>query len=257
MAIGVGGTPLYYRSSQTIQIPRSGYVDIPFSAESPGAAYNVGPTQITSLRTPVPGVAVTSPAMPVTGTILLSVGADDESDAALAARCIAKWSTLGRGWSATAIQYLIQQCDPGATRFLIRDPGDLPWTVEAYLADVAGPLSSSRVLAIYNYLKDRARKPGGNYPVLTRPATLMSVSQSITLYSDGTNPNVQVNAAARLNAFLSTSQIGQTVYSSREIDELVDAADGCIAVSLSPEADIVAGYSDAIVITPSYSVVQV
>lgn len=229
---------------------------MPFAAESPGAKYNVSPTQITSLRTPVPGIAVTSPPMS-TGAIILSTGADAESDDALTLRCQQKWAILGRGWSVDTIKFLIQQFDPGITRMLVRDPGDLPYAAEAYLADVTGPVSAARVLAVYNYLIGRSIKPGGNYPVLCRQSTLMTSYRTVTLYSNGTNPNVQADANARLLAYMATTQIGEEIYGSRLNHEFVDPDAGVIACSQSPFADIVPAFSDAVIVVPTYIVVQV
>jgi hypothetical protein len=68
---------------------------LPYIAESPGAAYNVPLGIGTGFITPLEGVTATFTDTLSTGTWLTTVGKDEESDAALISRCIAKWNTLG------------------------------------------------------------------------------------------------------------------------------------------------------------------
>lgn len=254
-------SPLYYRSGASVTVPKDGYVDVAFTAISAGAAYNVAPGAITSLRTPIPGVGVTSPALPGQGTILIFAGADAEKDDPFRDRCLLKWALLGRGWAAETIRSLILDNFTGrVTRMLIKDPGGIPGVPFVYLADVDGPVSIAVANAVYAFLRDPTRKPVGNYPVQVRQSTLRTVPLDITLYSDGTSPNVQADAAARLLSFQESLQLGPRVYKSRIVDVLVDVPSGAIGLdeaALLPEGDIEPDETDAIVFDPTWSVVEV
>jgi hypothetical protein len=226
--------PLYYRSQAgSISVPRSGYVDAVFVAESMGSIYNVAPGQIVDLATPIPGVTVTSPAVGTTGSIILSAGADVESNASLRARLRDKWSLLGRGWMAATIRALARQALPGRTlRGQVFDPGPVPGVPDVYLADNAGPISAADALIVYNYLADRARKPVGNYPVRVYQATSLVVTLNATLYRSGSNPNAEALAAERLEAYAETLDLGMPVHVSRIVDTLVDPDSGVIGAYL-------------------------
>lgn len=254
-------SPLYYRCESSISVPKNGHVDVFFTAESAGAAYNVAPGAITSLRTPVPGVAVTSPAIAGQGTILVFAGADAEKDDPLRERCLLKWNLLGRGWAADTIRSLVFNNWTGqVTRMLVKDPGGLPGVAFAYLADANGPVSAALATDVYNFLKARVRKPSGHYPVQVRQSTLLTVPLTITLYSNGTNPDAQSDAAARLLSFQASLDLGPVVYKSRVVDVLVDVPSGIVGLdeaALLPDGDIHPLETDAVVFDPTWTVVEV
>lgn len=254
-------TPLYYRRSTSIDVPKDGFVDVPFLAEAAGVAYNVAPGAITSLRTPIPGVGVTSPAIAGQGTILLSSGADAELDDDLRARCLLKWALLGRGWASETIRALVLDNFTGiVTRMLVRDPGGIPGVAFAYLADIDGPVSAATALAVYQFLADKARKPVSNYPVRARQATLKNQALIIKLYSDGSNPDARGAAEDRLLSFQRSLDLGAMVFKSRVVDVLVDVPSGIVGLdesALLPDGDISPDETDALVFAPTWSVAVV
>ncbi len=252
------GPPLYYRSTQTIDIHANGSVDVLFAADAPGAKYNVAPGSITSLKTPVPGVVVTSPAIPGQGSILVVAGTDRESDDLLRLRCLLKLSTLGTGWAKKTIESLILDNFPAVTRLLVRDPGGVPGVPDCYLAGPSSPVNPATALAVYDFLRDPVRKPVGNQPVRAYQASLLTKTISVQTYTNGSNPNVLVDEAARLFAFQGQLGLGVKVFSSRVVDELVDEPTGALAVSVVDAAtslqlvDFQPLFSDAVVFAPTF-----
>ncbi len=253
-------TPLYYRSNMSIAVPKGGYTDVSFVAESPGAAYNVAPGAITELTTPIAGVTVTSPAIGLTGSCMVVPGVNEETDTLYLARCQDKWSLLGRGWSDATIRSLIRiaatAAGGSATRFKIKSPGGLPYVTDAYVANATGPITASLALACYSYLKDPTRRRVGAYPVRVYSATLLQVPLAVTLYSDGSNPGMQTDADARLVELETGYDLGRIMYASRIIDSLVDVATGCVAATID-KPDIEPGDTDSIDLVPTYSTVTV
>ncbi len=80
-----------------------------------GSAGNVTPGTIASVITGPAGLAIDG----TVTQVLTTSGGDQETDAALVARCIAKWATLGAGWTTQAFGYLVpllSPTDPGRRR---------------------------------------------------------------------------------------------------------------------------------------------
>lgn len=255
-------TPLYYRSIDgSVTVPRNGFVDATFIAEASGAVYNVAPGQIVDLATPTPGVTLTSPALPGEGVIILASGADEEGDDSLRARLRDKWSLLGRGWMAATIRALVRQCDPSITRILVLDPGPVPGVADAVLATATGPVTPAQALAVYLYLADPARKPVSNYPVRCRQAGSRVVPLSISLWSDGTNPSIIADAAARLLAYQDSLAPGEAWRLSRVIDAVVEPADGAIGAHVTNINDPLletglVGSDEVVSFVPTFEVVS-
>lgn len=255
---GVAGGPLYYRSTTSIDIPRGGAVNALFAAEAAGGAYNVAPGSITSLKTPQPGVVVTSPALTGQGAITVVEGSDAELDAALILRCLLKLATLGTGWAKDTIASLILDNFPAVTRLLVRDPGGNPGIVEAYLAGPLYPVSAATALAVYTFLADETRKPVGNMPVRAYQATQLTKSITVQLYSDGTNPNAEADAASRLALYQASLALGARVFASRVVDEYVDVPLGILGAHVTddetglPLEDFEPRYSDSVLLSATY-----
>lgn len=249
------GGPYYYRSTQSFTVPKNGFIDVMFAAEAPGAGYNASPSSLT-LRTPIPGITLTSPPLPGQGSILIIAGTDAELDDALRLRCLLLLSTLGRGWAKATIESLILDNFPAVTRLRIRDPGGIPGVADAYLADVLGPVTAATALAVYNFLRDETRKPVGDYPVRPYQATLLTKAITVQLYTHGANPSTL--AAARLIAYQRSLDLGSLVLSSRVVDELVDVATGALGAIVIdvatglPLANFQPHFSDAVVFAATF-----
>lgn len=254
----IAGGPLYFRSTQSIDVPKNGVVDVLFAAEAAGAKYNVAPGSIAQLKTPTPGVAITSPAIAGQGSILIVAGTDREADDLLRLRCLLLLSTLGTGWAKATIISLILDNFPEVTRLVVRDPGGIPGVPDAYLAGPTSPVSAATAKAVYDFLRAEVRKPVGNQPVRPYQATLLTKALSIQTYTDGSNPHVLTAEAARLLSFQSSLALGTKVYSSRVVDELVDVPTGALAVSVidvgtgNQLVDFQPLFSDAVVFAPTF-----
>jgi uncharacterized phage protein gp47/JayE len=81
--------------------------------------------------------------------LIATAGADEESDAALRARCIERWSTLGAGANSDAYTYWIKNtpgCPETVTRVQIRSHYPLPGQVTAYAGTDTAPISDTATL---------------------------------------------------------------------------------------------------------------
>lgn len=250
--------PLYYRSVETANVPANdgtnGTQGVPvrFRAERPGVAYNVQPGSITLLRTPIPGVIVTSPQIGSTGSIVVEPGADPESDVDYLARSILKWSTLGRGWMETTIAALILANFPAVKRYSILAPGGLPAQTDVYLADTEGPVDDATAQAVYDFLASKTRRPSGNKPPRVYPATTLAIPFFANILTDGKNPSAEADVLARLAAYQRSLPIGpRKIFLTRLHDVIVDPSTGTFACQLSLNQDIEPNFTDAVVLVPT------
>lgn len=205
---------LYFRCASGVTIPKGGYVDVEFVAERSGAKYNVAPNSITSLVTPLPGVALTSPPITGTSTIIVVSGNDQESDVNLRAACKDKWALLRRGWSARTIRALLRDFAPEATRIFIRDDNPLPGEAWVYLATATGLLPGPRIVEIYSYFAGENIKPLSNKPLRFFNANIEPITLVTTLWTDGTSTAVAL-ANQRLQTYMTDYPLGTAIYRER------------------------------------------
>jgi uncharacterized phage protein gp47/JayE len=231
---------LNYRSTKSIDVPKGGSADIYFAATAEGSAWNITPGALVSLLSRPPGVAVSTPPVPGTGSIVVIAGADEEGDDSLRARCLLKLSLQGRGWAADTIRGLILDRFAGeVTRVLVLDPW-IPNIAAAWLAGPTGPVSPMVAKAAYDYLRQRQLKPVGAMPVQVYPAVLQTIAVKVQLYTHGAVPGIVAAATARLAAFQATLDIGDGV---TEIlySQITDALDATPGVLGSDVLDAVTG----------------
>jgi uncharacterized phage protein gp47/JayE len=123
-----------------------------------------------------------------------------------------------------------------------------PGSVDVYLANPVGPASPAEVKAVRAYLA--SLKALGTGPLRCFPATLLKVPLVASL-RNATNPNAIPEAIQRLVALQSDYPLGEPLFRSRLIDELVDVPSGTIDVRLtSPAKDVQPARTDAIVFEP-------
>lgn len=124
----------------------NGTATVHVKAERPGAAYNLGASQITYLFTPLPGVVVTN------GSTWLSQsgcapGVDEETDERLRQRCRDRWATLGRGATRAAYRYWITTASAEATKvYFSAPPGD--GSVPVWIAGDDAPVSGGALSTV-------------------------------------------------------------------------------------------------------------
>lgn len=170
-----------WRSTNTITVNISSASPTTFTvrAEVAGEDYNAGNNTITSIISPaLPGVTCNNPVIGATSTWLSASAVDAESDAAYLARAVARWSTLGSGFTRDAVRYwctsaLLAGVSAGCTRVSFAAPaGDGSYTV--YVAGATGVLGAPAVAAVQAELDLRC-------PITDNPTVTAAASATITV----------------------------------------------------------------------------
>jgi hypothetical protein len=81
-------------------------------AEHSGAAYNVAPNSITILRTPLPGVSINNPPIPIVNTSLLVTAQNRESDQEYIRRARLSRAVIGAGRTDDLYEYWARTARP-------------------------------------------------------------------------------------------------------------------------------------------------
>lgn len=205
---------LYFACPPGVIIPQNGFVDVDFRAERAGAKYNVMPGSITSLVTPIPGVGISSPAIPGTATIIVIVGTNDESDTSLKDACRNRWALLRRGWSARTIKALMRDFIPEATRVFVRDDNPLPGEAWVYMATATGNVTNARKDATYAYFRGENVKPLSNKPLRFFNGNIQAMTLNIEMFTDGTASAIEL-ANQRLALYMTDYALGAPIYRER------------------------------------------
>lgn len=142
-----------FRSTNTtnVTVSASGSSPITVQAETAGVAGNTSPAVL---------VTPATAGLSFTWGSLTTQARDEESDAALRARCLARWATLGSGFTRAAVAYWCTSAlfsdgtSVGCTRvgFSV-PPGDGTYVV--YVAGSSGALGSTGVTRLQAVLEER------------------------------------------------------------------------------------------------------
>ena len=167
----------------TVNISSASPTTMTVRAELAGTGGNAANNTITRISSPaLPGVTCNNPVIGATSTWLSASAIDREGDAAYLARCLARWATLGSGFTRDAVAYWCRSAETspgvnaGATRISFGPvPGDGTYTV--YVAGASGVLAGPAVTAIQTELN--LRKP------ITDTPTVVAATQS-TITCTGT-----------------------------------------------------------------------
>ena len=166
----VGG--VRFRNTSSGTLPASGTLELTFAAEFAGSAANVTNGAIGVLVTSLPTVSVSNPAIGTTGTWITTLGADQESDPTLRARCSAKWATLSTGSPAAAYIFWALSI-AGTTRAAVDDGNpDGAGTLRVYID------SAANVTSTQDYVQDTTsggKAPSGSLATIVA-ATTVSIS---------------------------------------------------------------------------------
>jgi len=235
-------------------LPKGGTLALLVQAESPGAGWNVAVGTITTLSTPLPGVAVNNPALP-SGTWIVQQGADAESDPQIRIRCRAKWASIGTGATADAYSYWSLSAAPDVRR--VRVYGD-PATgiVSVYLAGVSGPVGPDTAKLVDALLQ--TKRPL-TVTVRALAATARPTTITATLYVHAAAAAAQVLAAAQnaLDALARATDIGAILYRAAIIQTLMDVAGVFNCTVSDPGADVALGPTEVAVTSYSLTIVTV
>ena len=217
-----------------VNVPVNGSVAATFTAQQPGAAYNLPAGSYTVLKTPLPGLTVAQPQ-----GAQVTAGADAETDAALRTRLKASWGALGAGGTRDRYIFLALGADPAITKVRVLD--DHPrgqGTVDVIIAG-NGPLPQSAL--------DNARAAVLPFVPLTADVAVDSaVSRDITVAATASvQASYRVSAAAQhvtdFGLLEQDGDIGGTVYLAKLIDVLMNPTGVINAVVTQPQTDIPLG----------------
>jgi uncharacterized phage protein gp47/JayE len=205
-----------------------GTLDLEFEAESPGSAFNVGSSTITTLITSLAGVTVNNPASPW----ITRAGTDEESDTSLRQRCRDRLPTIGTGATASAYRTWAQEASEEVRRVLV-STDDGTGLVSVVVAGDDGPVSGDALTDVEDYVADR--KPLTD-TVDVANATAVPVDVTATLYGAATFETAALAAAEdAVAAVINGFEIGGTAFRAALIEAL-----------MSPE-----GVQNVVIATPS------
>lgn len=141
-----------FRNKSGDTLATGGTLSLLFECEVAGAAGNVAPNTITTLRTGLAGVTITNPVLPGGTSWITRDGADIETNPELRTRNRTKWATLGIG-PGMAYEHSARQADPAVKRVFVDDTNpNGPGTVDVYVAGDSGALSNTVLAAVNNYM---------------------------------------------------------------------------------------------------------
>jgi uncharacterized phage protein gp47/JayE len=217
-----------------LTLASGGTLTVAVKAESPGTAYNVSGTTITVITSPaLAGVTVSS-----VSSWLTTTAVDDETDAALRARCRLRWSTLGRGANLDAYEYNALNAGQSSVTRAQTVPGGGDGTLTVYIAQSAATATGPQVAAVQAYIDSVA--PVTDAPTVTA-ATAVTVSVTATIYvlaaSDSTANRTLATDA--LSAYINGLDLGDATVDVVKLGAAIYAAAGIRDVDVvTPAADV-------------------
>jgi len=197
---------LLYRSTNTasITVASGGTASVPMRAEGSGTDYNVSLAGATIVTPAAAGLSVSAAALLAWITVSAR---NEETDPELRARCRARWSTLGSGFTRAAVTYWATSAalsggavgSAGCTRVSFAAPaGDGSYTV--YVAGASGVLGAPGVAAVQAELD--LRKPITDSPVVTAAASAtVTVAGTVRFKSAATGAE-QIAVTAAIRAYV-------------------------------------------------------
>lgn len=212
-AVAAGGLlvsdgTLRWRSTNTGTVNISSASPEPFTvrAELAGEGGNAANNTITSILSPaLPGVTCNNPVIGATSTWLSANAIDREGDVALLARCVARWATLGSGFTRDAVAYWCRSAETspgvnaGCTRVSFAAPaGDGSYTV--YVAGASGVLGSPAVAAVQAELD--LRKPITDTPTVTAAASATITVAGTVRFKSASTGAEQIAVTAAIRAYV-------------------------------------------------------
>lgn len=186
---------------------------VPVRAESPGAAYNVGSSRITTLVTVIDGVDGIRNFNPW----ITVQGVDRESDEALRRRLLLIWPELGSGSTYHAYEAWAREVQ-GVVKVSVLDQHPRgQGTVDVVIAPATGLPSRDLVAQVQEVVT--ARKPITSDALVRAPA-LRPLNLELTLHLRGPDLDGKEVWESRAKAVLEALDISQTFYPSTVSDAL-------------------------------------
>ena len=224
-AVAAGGLlvsdgALRWRSTNAVTVNISSASPTTFTvrAELAGVGGNAANNTIARILSPaLPGVTCNNPVVGATSTWLTASAIDREGDAAYLARCLARWATLGSGFTRDAVAYWCRSAETspgvnaGATRVSFAAPGaDGTYTV--YVAGASGVLAGPAVAAVQAELD--LRKPITDTPTVTAATSSTITCTGTVRFKSAATTAEQAAVLAAIRAFVNALDMpddGETV----------------------------------------------
>lgn len=233
-------------------LPSGGTLALTVEAESPGASYNVGSGQITRIiGGAMAGVSINNPVVSGSSTWITQTGTDTETDEELRLRCKSKWATLGTGTTGDAYRFGALTASPEVKRVKVLSRSNLgvpaDGHVTLYLAGPVGGVSAQGVDAVRDYFATRT-------PLCVdlhiESAIEHTVQVDATLrVKSAQRRDVEVRLPGYLAELAGQLDVGDTVYRSAIVEQLM-RPDGMIdAVVSTPSSDVPLAFNEVPVIT--------
>jgi phage-related baseplate assembly protein len=239
-------TGLTYTNQSAIAFP-VGTAQGSFVAIEPGTASNsvgLAPATVTTMVTTYAGVTCAN-IDAGGGTSLTTVAIDEETDAELAQRCRARWSTLSYAAPRLAYDFFARTADGDVSRVLVDDDNPAgPGTVYVYIAREDGVATSGDVTTVQAYI-DTQRPSTADVTVFAATAQVQNFVGTIyvesTLLDAAKQAEIEDAIAAHINSLdIGGTQISGTGYMMySELITAISSVEGVIGVNLStPAADV-------------------
>jgi len=212
-----------FNNSRGGTLVAGGKLALEWQAESPGASFNVPAGDLTTLLTPLPGVALDNPTLPSIGTWLTRQGVDEETDAQLVQRCKEQWSSLGAGGNAPAYAYHAKRASDQVTRVRVYEATPKGGHVTVVIAGPGGAIVDPTVaVKVFDYLED------GRRPQCVKTHVVSATNRAIAILGEArVAASLRDVAAAHVSRSLTELQtsldIGTRVPVAELIQRVMDA----------------------------------
>ncbi len=228
-----------------------GTLDLTAEAEFVGAAYNVAINTITILVTARPGVTVTNPDTGG-GTWIATSGADVESDAALTARCRARWGTQGTGSTASAYEFWARTASAEVRRVVVREHDNLGTDTDGHvtvvLAGASGTVSAAAVTAVETYIATQRPLCSSVHVV---SATVITFTVTGTLFLRAGSLASLVTAKTNVQSLGESLRIGETVHRAALIEQAMLPTGAFNFALTSPAVDTPLAWNETPIFDPN------
>jgi hypothetical protein len=234
-----------YRLSTGGTLTVGGTLDLEASAERAGAAYNIGGlVAMMQLQNPPAGVTV---ALRDVGgaTCVISPGTNTESNALYAQRCKLRWASLATADPRDKLRAWSLEADERVTSVSVDDVNPRgPGTINVWLGGPDGPAVAPAVANADTLIQARRALPSN---VLVQAAMGAPVVITGTVFARSREASeLLAELQDRIRSLQSRISVGEVLYRSQLIEELM-APVGVYNVSLSgPAADVVTAISQIV-----------
>lgn len=208
-----------FRNTTGGTVPASGTLSITVEAETAGSDSNVANGTITTMVTPLAGVSCNNPD-PGSGTWITTLGADEETDAALRLRNSSKWSSLSTVEAISDRYEYIARTVVSNARVKVDDSNPSgPGTLTVYLAAEDGVASGAQVTLVDNAID--AAHFGGTHTTTASSSDTLTITATVYYDSSYTSGAIQAAVEAAITAYVNGAPIGGYDFSPGP-DEVID-----------------------------------